>query len=257
MSAQLFVQTALIIVVGWFAKTMVKRRPFGLTKTAIRKLFQSTASYGIALCMLLLAFNGCDSLYLNIVLQLLSFLCMFTAGGETMLPYDLSERYPATIMAVANSIANFSASITTTLCSIILGKEDTSYYRWSILMFAISGANFIGASIFNLVVRAEPIDLDDNDAPEISPDTKNNSPNAHRISQSKQKESTKDKSPGDMARIQLEVPPKATDFESMPTHPDTVKGNAIEPVKVDAIDKIDSEGATHSEDGHVNVSAED
>lgn len=245
MSSQLFVQTALIVVVGWFAKTMIKRRPFGLTKTSIRKLFQSTASYGIAMCMLLLTFNGCDFLYLNIVLQLLSFLCMFTAGGETMLPYDLSERYPATIMAVANSIANTSASITTTMASVILGKEDTSYYRWNLLMFVISAANFIGASIFNLIVRAEPIDFGDNDTAAISPDADNNSlapiSNKSTLDGTKLQLDANDGTPENITKIQLEVPPTVT--ESSPTLTETVKTKAGEPVKAKAID--DSEATAH------------
>lgn len=120
-----------------------------------------------------------------------------------MLPYDLSEKYPATIMAIANSIANFSASITTTTASAILGERDTSYDRWSTLMFVISGANFIGASIFNLLVRAEPIDFGDYEG-------------TPTVGQGEPKACVETKPPDYTTVIHLTVPEVATEPESNP-----------------------------------------
>lgn len=154
------IQVVLIVFVGWLAKIFVQRRPLGMSKTTIRKLFQCTASFGIALGMFLITFNDCNLIYIAILLQFVSFLSMFTAGGETMLPYDLSEEYPATIMAIANSVANVSAITTTTLAGLILGNEGGSYARWNILMYLIVGANLVGGSVFLLLVKAEPIELD-------------------------------------------------------------------------------------------------
>lgn len=137
---------------------MVQKRPFGITKTKIRKIFQSIACYGIGFGLVALSLNNCNVILIIVVVQVISFLCMFTAGGETMLPYDLSEKYPATIMAIANSVANLSAVTTTTVTALILGDQGGSYARWNTLIYLIAGANIAGATIFNLIVKAEPID---------------------------------------------------------------------------------------------------
>lgn len=137
----------------------IQRRAFGLSKTGIRKLFQGIASFGMAIVFLLITLSDCNLLYVALLLQLVSFLSMFTAGGETMLPYDLSEENPATIMAIANSIANVSAVTTTRLASLIVGEQGRSFARWNILIYLIAGANFLGGLAFSLLVEAKPIDF--------------------------------------------------------------------------------------------------
>lgn len=130
-----------------------------MTKTTIRKLFQGLASLGIALVMFLMTFNDCNLVFVAVLLQVASFLSMFAAGGETMIPYDLSDEYPATIMAIANSIANVSGVTTTVVAGLILGDQGGSYERWNILIYLIVVVNAVGGLVFILLVKAEPIDL--------------------------------------------------------------------------------------------------
>lgn len=153
------IQVVLVVFVGWLAKVMVQKRPFNLSKTTIRKLFQGLASYGMGAALFLFTFNNCNIVYVAILLQIISILSMFTAGGETMLPYDLSQEYPATIMSIANSVANVSGITTTTLAGLILGDEGGSYQRWNLLIYLIAGANMFGGLAFSFLVRAEPIDF--------------------------------------------------------------------------------------------------
>lgn len=153
------IQVFLIIFIGWLAKEMVKRRPLGMSKTTTRKLFQSIASYGVAIVLFLITFNDCNLVYVGVLLQLVSFLSVFTAGGETMLPYDLSDEYPATIMAIANSVANLSGVTTTVLVSFVLGDQGGSYTRWNIIIYLVAGVNFLGATAFLFLVKAKPIDF--------------------------------------------------------------------------------------------------
>lgn len=152
-------QVVLIVFVGWLAKLMVQKRPYGISKTTTRKLFQGLASYGLAFGLFLFTFNDCNVIFVAILLQVISILSMFTAGGETMLPYDLSSKYPATIMAVANTVANMSAITTTTLAGLILRDQGGSFWRWNLLIYLIAGANLLGGLAFSLLVKAEPIDL--------------------------------------------------------------------------------------------------
>lgn len=157
-----FIQVILIVFVGWLAKIAVQRKPLGLSKTGVRKLFQGISSFGLGTTFLLLTFNNCNLLYVAILLQIGSLLSMFTSGGETMLPYDLSEEYPATIMAVANSIANLSAATTTTVAAIVLGDQAGSYDRWNTLIYLIAGINIFGGIVFTCLVKAESIDFSHN-----------------------------------------------------------------------------------------------
>lgn len=160
-------QIVLMVFIGWLAKVMILKKPFGLSKTAIRKIFQALANWGMAVALIMLTFNDCKIIYVAILLQLMSFLSMFTAGGETMLPYDLSDQYPATIMAIANSIANFSGVTTTFLAGKIVGDQSGSYDRWNILMYLIAGANLFGGLAFVLLVKAEPIDFENSKRKDI------------------------------------------------------------------------------------------
>jgi hypothetical protein len=153
------IQVVLIVFVGWLAKVFVQKRPFGLDKTGVRKLFQGIASFGVSLGFFLLTFNDCNLVYVAVLLQVCSFFSMFVSGGETMLPYDLSEEYPATIMAIANSVANLSAVTITTLTAIVLGDQGGSFERWNKLIYLIAGVNLIGGICFTCLVKAEPIDF--------------------------------------------------------------------------------------------------
>lgn len=156
------VQVLLVVFVGWLAKYMVKAEPLGLSKTGVRKSFQAIASYGLGVILILATYNDCNLTFLGVLLQIASLASMFTAGGETMLPYDLSLEYPATIMAIANSIANVSGITITTLAGLILGDHGGSYDRWNILIRLIGGTNILGGLAFSILVKAEPIDFSSN-----------------------------------------------------------------------------------------------
>lgn len=163
------IQVVLIVFVGWLAKSAVEQRPFGITKTGVRKLFQGTCSLGIAALMFLMTFNNCSVVFVGVLLQMISFVSIFMAGGETMLPYDLSEEYPATIMGIANSVANISGITTTVIAGFVLGDQGGNYARWNILMYLIVCVNIIGGAAFLLLVKAEPIDFEDDKSKKNSP----------------------------------------------------------------------------------------
>lgn len=164
------IQVLLVVFIGWFAKYVVKERPYDLSKTAIRKIFQGVANGGMAFFLILLTFNDCNLIYVALMLQVVSFLSMFTAGGETMLPYDLSEKYPATIMAIANSFANLSGVTTTEISRFVLGSQAASFHRWNILIYMVAGANIVGCLAFSILVEAEPIDFEKKKRPNRASD---------------------------------------------------------------------------------------
>ncbi|CAA2962122.1 sialin-like [Olea europaea subsp. europaea] len=159
-TAMFTIQVSLVLLAGWLAKVMVQKRPFGLSKTSTRKIFESAATFGSGSLLLLMIFNDWNLTYVTIDLQLISLMSIFVVGGEMMLPYDLSEEYPATIMAIANSIANMSGMIVTTMTGIILGDQGGSQARWNIIIALIACLDALGGLLFCLLVKAEPIDFD-------------------------------------------------------------------------------------------------
>lgn len=150
-------QVLFVAFVAWLAQILIRRRTFNLSKTVWRKIFQGLGSYGVGLGLIVLSLNNCSLLFVSVVLLCISFFCMFTVGGEAVLPYDLSDEYPATIMAIANSVANVSGITTTLLAGWILGDQGGSYERWNILIRLVGGINILGGLAFSLLVKAKPI----------------------------------------------------------------------------------------------------
>ncbi|CAA2962120.1 inorganic phosphate cotransporter [Olea europaea subsp. europaea] len=153
------IQVSLVVFAGWLAKVMIKKKPFGMSKTGIRKLFQSLASVGSGILMLMLTIDDVGLTYITVILQISSVASVFVAGGETMLPYDLSEEYPATIMAIANSLANLSGITVTALTGFVLGNEAGSQSRWNTVIGIIACFDILGGLLFCFLIKAEPIDF--------------------------------------------------------------------------------------------------
>lgn len=154
------IQVPLTLLAGWLAKFMVEKQPFGISTTNTRKLFQSFAMFGSAISLFLMTLSDCNLVYSGILLQVLSIFAVFVAGGETMLPYDLTEEYPATIMAIANSFGNLSGIIITSLTGLLLGSQGGSQTRWNTVIYVVIVANIIGGLVFCLIVKAKPINFD-------------------------------------------------------------------------------------------------
>lgn len=118
-----------------------------------------SATFGAALMLFLVTLNNCSLVYVGIAFQILSILTMFVAGGEVVLPYDLSDEFQATIMGIANSVANLSGVTVTYMTAKILGEQGSSADRWHIIINLIAGISLLGGIIFCLLARAENIDF--------------------------------------------------------------------------------------------------
>lgn len=81
---------------------------------------------------------------------------MFSVGGESLIPFDLSIRYPATIYGLSSMMASCSGIIVPSLASWIL--QDSAYdpERWNTLFRIIGSASAFGGLVFVLLLKAEP-----------------------------------------------------------------------------------------------------
>lgn len=142
------------ICVGTMAKHVAKTRPFGLSKTALRKLFQCVASFGVGLVLMGIAFSVCDSQSTQLLLMLFFLITTFGMGGEAQNPLDLSERYSGTIHAIGSSLA-ISGAIEPTLVGYFLRGRSADKDQWRYVWLGASAVSFIGGLVFLLFGDAE------------------------------------------------------------------------------------------------------
>lgn len=149
-------QLFLVTFVGWAAKFLVNNGTFGLSRTKWRKAFQGSSNFAMALMYFALPIVGKHLWPAAILLYLICIFWLLGTGGESMIPYDLSERYPATIVGVAQSLSVLSGFIVPTLCSLILGNENTDPKRWDFMFNLLAGALTFGGLVFVCAVKAKP-----------------------------------------------------------------------------------------------------
>jgi len=149
-------QMVLITFVGWLAKYLVGGRVFGFGVTRWRKIFQGGSNLIMAVAFILLATIHPGIELASFLLILVCFSWMLGAGGESMVPYDLSNKYPASIVAFTHSVSISSGLYVPTLCGLILGEDTDNPNRWSILYNLLGGSLILGGLVFCLVLKAKP-----------------------------------------------------------------------------------------------------
>lgn len=152
------IQVVALVLVGWLSKLSINKQPFGLSKTCIRRIFQGVGNFGQFIIYLLIASNTCDLASVAVLFQLAGLTISFSAGGDLMLPYDLSSEYVATIAAFSSSLANASSVAMTSLTGFVIGKQGKNYKRWNIVIITVALANLVGGLAFCSMVKAESID---------------------------------------------------------------------------------------------------
>lgn len=146
-------------IVGNLSKYVMKRRPFGLSKTVIRKCFQSLASLGVSLVLLGIASSVCDDTFTRFFLILHFFFTTFGIGGEAQIPLDITERYSGTIHAIGSSLA-ISGAVEPTLVGFFIKGHAADKDRWRCVWIGASVISFIGGIVFLLFADAtiQPFD---------------------------------------------------------------------------------------------------
>lgn len=142
------------IIIGTLAKRLSKDRPFGVSKTVIRKSFQCVASFGVSLLLLAIGLSVCDKVSTEVFLMIFFFVTTFGMGGEAQSPLDLSERYSGTIHAIGSSLA-ISGAIEPTLVGYFLQGRSADRDQWKYVWLAASAISFIGGLVFLIFAEAE------------------------------------------------------------------------------------------------------
>lgn len=135
------------LAAGWLSKIAVKKQPFGLSKTVIRKIFQCTASFGVSFLILMMAFNMCESAPTIVLVILWNFVTTFGTGGEQQIPFDITERYPGTIHAIASTLA-ISGVVVPLAVNTFLAGHSADVEKWKIIWYAASSVAGFGGLVF-------------------------------------------------------------------------------------------------------------
>lgn len=141
--------------VAWTAKECIQRKPLGMSKTQVRRLFQGICNFGMASAYILISFNMSSLGIVCFCIILLSVTSMFGAGGEAMTPVDLTTEYSASIMAIANSVANLSGMVLPPLVSFILQGQTTSSMRWNMVWWTVGAIICTGGLTYVSRVEGE------------------------------------------------------------------------------------------------------
>lgn len=169
------VQVVVSFPITWAVQYIGLKKPLGITTTNSRKLFQGISCFGSAIGLAILPLCGLNIKYAASVLVFISIVSMCACGGEALVPYDLSDKYPATIMAMANSFSSTSGFLVPILSTTLVSSEDAhDLEMWSQFLYTIAGINVIGGLIFMIMVKAEKIkftttlDTSDDHSPETT-----------------------------------------------------------------------------------------
>lgn len=160
--------------VGALGKVVMKKQPFGLSKTKLRKCFQCFASFGVSLTLIGIALSVCNSTLTQLFLMLYFFFTTFGVAGEAQIPIDITDRYSGTIHAIGSSLA-ISGIIEPTIVGFFLRGHAADQNSWQIVWLVASAIAFFGGLVFLLFADAtiQPFDSihfsDSTDKEEITP----------------------------------------------------------------------------------------
>jgi len=154
-----FLQAVFTGLVAYSAKELIVRKAFGFSKTTVRRIYQGINNFGMAFAYLLISLNGGS---LNLVCGafiLLSITSMFGSGGEAVLPVDLTTEYSASIMSIANCVANFSGIILPKIVALLLNGQIGSHLHWNYVWWFVCGTMISGGLLFMFFVKAKVQDF--------------------------------------------------------------------------------------------------
>lgn len=117
----------------------------------------------MAIGYVLISINTSSIHLVYIAVLIIAVSSTFGAAGEAVVPIDLTSKYSASIMAIANSVANLSGTILPPLVSTILAGELNSFVRWQNFWWILCTILISGGLVFASFMEADIQDFDYDD----------------------------------------------------------------------------------------------
>lgn len=117
-----------------------------------------TGMYGCVLCFALVPFTGCSKTGAMFLLILGIFLYGITTGGDLITPAEMSNKFPATIYALVNMVAQLAGMIAPILIGVILSKATTGLElktQWNYVFYMVAAIITVFTTVFMIFGSAE------------------------------------------------------------------------------------------------------
>lgn len=155
------IQLVLGVSIPFFVKTFTRKSlAAGMSLTFVRRFFQGLTMLGMSFAFFGITKSNCNSTSLEASLYAYAVMSCFSAGGDVLLPYDLTRIYPATIMGMVNSFANVGSLSSSILVSMTVGEDTADFENWNKFFLMISLIVGLTGLAFVFFVEAKPIDFD-------------------------------------------------------------------------------------------------
>ncbi|KAI1294670.1 Sialin [Halotydeus destructor] len=142
------------VIAGYLADKLREHKVLHIT--LIRKLFQTVASVGPAICFACIPFVGCDrQLIMSLMFSGMA-LYGFQCGGE--LPYvtDFAPQVSGSIFGLCNMIASLSSTFGPIIAGFIVNSNIHSRDQWNYVFYSCSIVFVSGVLFFDIFADATP-----------------------------------------------------------------------------------------------------
>lgn len=143
-----------LLTCGFMADSLINSCP--LSKTTVRKLFQTISGTGMAITLTMIPFVGCDK---PLTITLLA-ICMlsygFTSGGDVPMVLDMTEEFTGTVFAVMNTMCSISGFVVPYFVGILIESNPNSMRLWSNAFYMTAIIDIFGTIVFIVYASAEP-----------------------------------------------------------------------------------------------------
>ncbi|XP_054162157.1 uncharacterized transporter slc-17.2-like [Oppia nitens] len=141
---------------GPLSALIIKRYKNRISKTNIRKLFESVALIGPAVCLLAITQIGCHSQSVVALLIVALFLYGLFTGGEFAVYGEIAPDFSGTVFGIAGTLGAIPGFVAPYAVGVILGDQPGHIDRWNIAFYITIGLYIFGALGFLLFASAEP-----------------------------------------------------------------------------------------------------
>ncbi|GIX95909.1 hypothetical protein CDAR_231441 [Caerostris darwini] len=132
------------------------RKKNWLSNTNIRKLFETFALLGPAVCMVLVPIMGCNHWPVVVLIVMSMFFYGMVGGGDIPAFVDIAPELAGTIFGLANGLAGTTGFLSPLIAGIFLDSDHGGMHQWSKVFYTSCGIYAAGAVFFLLFGSAEP-----------------------------------------------------------------------------------------------------
>ncbi|CAG2175092.1 unnamed protein product [Oppiella nova] len=141
---------------GPLSALVIKRFGHKISKTRIRKIFESIALIGPAICLAIITGMGCNSTAVVALLITALFLYGLFTGGEFVIYGEIAPDYSGTVFGIAGTLGAIPGFVAPYAVGVILGDSPGELHRWNTVFYITIGLYILGALGFELFASADP-----------------------------------------------------------------------------------------------------